>query len=97
MPRGLRVWPFEDQSTLRAASLCSIPESSCHHGHHHVICRVSGGEEMFRYGRSAFFFTAELPVAKHFSSSRHTTDDMMVSVVRTGFREFIYLFMQTLI
>ena len=27
---------------------------------------------------------ADLPVAKHFSSPGHTTDDMMVSVVRSG-------------
>ena len=27
---------------------------------------------------------ADLPVAKHFSSPGHTTDDMMVAVVRTG-------------
>ena len=30
---------------------------------------------------------ADLPVAKHFSSPRHTTDDMMVYVVITGFRD----------
>ena len=30
---------------------------------------------------------ADLPVAKHFSSPGHTTDDMMVSVVSTGFRD----------
>ena len=41
---------FEDQSTLRTASLRSIPESSTHHGHHYIICRVSGGGEMFGYG-----------------------------------------------
>ena len=27
---------------------------------------------------------ADLPVAKHFSSPGHTTDDMMVAVVRAG-------------
>ena len=29
----------------------------------------------------------DLSVAKHFSSLGHTTDDMIVSVVRTGFRD----------
>ena len=40
---------LEDQSILHAASLRSIPESSSHHGHHYVFCRVSGGGKMFRY------------------------------------------------
>ena len=41
---------FKDHSTLHTASLRSIPESSNHHEHHHIICHVSGGGEMFRYG-----------------------------------------------
>ena len=36
----LKTLELKNQSTLRAASFCSISEFYSHHGHHHVICRV---------------------------------------------------------
>ena len=78
MPRGgLESFAFEDQSTLRAASLHSIPEYSLHHGHHHVNCRVSGGGEMFRYGQVRFqSFSPNLRCSQNLSPSLRPVSPM---------------------